>query len=44
MVPDWNSASIWFCGPAGLGQALKEDLIANGLRHQDFHQELFNMR
>lgn len=44
MLPDWPSASVWFCGPAGFGQALREDLRANGLRPADFHQELFNMR
>lgn len=44
MLPDWSTASIWFCGPAAFGQALREDLIANGLNPDDFHQELFNMR
>ncbi|TCP38858.1 ferredoxin reductase family protein [Rhodovulum marinum] len=44
MVPDWAEASVWFCGPAAFGQALREDLRANGLRPADFHQELFNMR
>jgi len=44
-VPDWREASIWFCGPAGFGEALKRDLAAQGFpveRH--FHQELFAMR
>lgn len=44
MLPDWASASIWFCGPAAFGDALRRDLVANGLRPADFHQELFNMR
>ncbi|MEP3331050.1 ferric reductase-like transmembrane domain-containing protein [Sedimentitalea sp.] len=44
MVPDWSGASVWFCGPAGFGAALRRDLVANGLRPADFHQELFNMR
>ena len=44
LVPDWKSASVWFCGPAGFGQALRSDLLANGLAAQDFHQELFEMR
>ncbi|WP_233487533.1 ferredoxin reductase family protein [Thalassovita gelatinovora] len=44
MVPDWKAASVWFCGPAGFGQALRADLAANGLAASDFHQELFNMR
>ena len=43
-VPDWRSASIWFCGPAGFGSALNADLSKNGLPHGAFHQELFNMR
>lgn len=44
LVPDWEQASIWFCGPAGFGQALRKDLIGEGLLQKDFHQELFNMR
>jgi len=43
-VPEWMSADVWFCGPDGFGRALKEDLVANGLRDGDFHQELFDMR
>lgn len=43
-VPDWSSADIWFCGPAGFGQALREGFIAKGLAAADFHQELFAMR
>lgn len=44
-VPDWKQASIWFCGPAGFGAALRKDFANSGLpvaRH--FHQELFAMR
>ncbi len=44
LVPNWSSASVWFCGPAGFGQALRGDLVANGLAPDHFHQELFNMR
>lgn len=44
MVPDWKSASVWFCGPAGFGEAIRKDLVAHGLAADDFHQELFNMR
>jgi len=44
VVPDWQSASIWFCGPPGFGQALREDFVAHGLPPQRFHQELFQMR
>lgn len=44
MVPEWQSASVWFCGPAGFGQSLRQDLLARGLAAADFHQELFDMR
>ena len=44
LLPDWPSASVWFCGPAGFGQALRGDLMANGLTPDRFHQEIFNMR
>lgn len=43
-VPQWRSASLWFCGPTGFGQALREDFCANGLPADRFHQELFEMR
>ena len=43
-VPDWAQADIWFCGPAGFGQALREGFQARGLAEKDFHQELFDMR
>ncbi|WP_027800832.1 ferredoxin reductase family protein [Paraburkholderia dilworthii] len=44
IVPDWTSSDVWFCGPASFGRSLRQDLIAHGLAHQDFHQELFDMR
>lgn len=44
MIPDWCDADIWFCGPAGFGQALKRDLRAMGLPRARFHQELFALR
>ena len=43
-VPDWAKASVWFCGPAAFGAALRRDLSAHGLPRGAFHQELFNMR
>ena len=43
-VPDWRDADVWFCGPAGFGQALKRDLMAMGLPEARFHQELFALR
>lgn len=44
LVPQWRQTSVWFCGPAGFGQALREGLQARGLDAGDFHQELFEMR
>ena len=43
-VPNWTSASVWFCGPAGFGTALRRDFVSAGLAGSDFHQELFEMR
>ena len=43
-VADWQAASVWFCGPAAFGRALRDDLVAHGLKPQNFHQELFQMR
>jgi len=43
-VPAWQSASIWFCGPPGFGQALRDNFVAHGLADAAFHQELFQMR
>jgi predicted ferric reductase len=45
LVSEWREASIWFCGPAGFGEALKQDLAAQDFPvHERFHQELFAMR
>jgi predicted ferric reductase len=44
-VPQWRDASIWFCGPAGFGEALKRDFAGHGFPvNRRFHQELFAMR
>lgn len=43
-VPEWRSASIWFCGPPAFGQSLRRDFLAHGLPPERFHQELFQMR
>ncbi|NYZ15668.1 ferric reductase [Azospirillum sp. RWY-5-1] len=44
-VPEWRDTSVWFCGPAGFGQALRRDLAVRGMPvDQRFHQELFAMR
>lgn len=44
LVPEWRSASLWFCGPAAFGESLREDFMKNGLPGRHFHQELFEMR
>lgn len=44
-VPDWREASLWFCGPAGFGDALRRDFARHGFDvPRRFHQELFEMR
>lgn len=43
--PRWRGASLWFCGPAAFGAALRRDFAAHGLAvKQRFHQELFQLR
>lgn len=44
IVPQWQAADIWFCGPSGLGTALRDGLMSRGLQARHFHQELFDMR
>lgn len=45
LVPGWDRASLWFCGPAGFGHALRDDLARHGMAvSRRFHQELFAMR
>lgn len=44
IVPKWQQADVWFCGPDAFGSALKKDAVARGLSPDDFHQELFDMR
>ena len=44
LVPDWNSASVWFCGPTAFGKSLRADFVEHGMVTSDFHQELFEMR
>lgn len=43
-VENWESASIWFCGPKALGKSLEKDLVSHGLPRRHFHRELFEMR
>ncbi|KHD87489.1 MAG: ferric reductase [Bdellovibrio sp. ArHS] len=45
LVKNWRESSFWFCGPVGLGNALKADFATAGEAIDSrFHQELFNMR
>ena len=44
LVPDWREAEVWFCGPAGFGDAIRTDLCGQGPSPARFHQELFEMR
>lgn len=43
-VPEWRSASLWFCGPAAFGNALRKNFVGDGLPAESYHQELFEMR
>lgn len=43
IVPEWRSASIWFCGPTAFGNAVQRGFLSNGLLAADFHQELFQV-
>lgn len=44
-VSGWRDASLWFCGPAGFGSALRRDFAAHGIAAAErFHQEIFTMR
>ncbi len=43
-VPDWQDASLWFCGPAAFGASLRDDFVARGLGARRFHHERFVMR
>lgn len=44
MIPNWQEASVWFCGPKAFGHSMREGLVAKGLSDGDFHQEMFEMR
>jgi len=43
-VPQWAQGDVWFCGPTGLGTALRDGFSSLGLGTEHFHQELFQMR
>jgi len=44
VVPDWDDADFWFCGPTGFGDALRDGFVDKGLPEKRFHRELFDMR
>lgn len=44
MVPEWQAADVWFCGPLSFGHALRDAMTARGFPAGHFHQELFDMR
>lgn len=44
LLPDWQQASIWFCGPAAMGDTMEGNMKRWGLPPQAFHRELFDMR
>jgi predicted ferric reductase len=39
-----KKAEVWFCGPRGLADTLKQGLTASGNDRLRFHQEAFEMR
>jgi predicted ferric reductase len=43
-LANWKDCHVWFCGPTGLGQSVRRDLVQRGLPAKQFHQELFEMR
>ena len=43
-VPQWREADVWFCGPAGLGEAIRNGLRAAPFRLTRFHKEAFQFR
>jgi predicted ferric reductase len=43
-VPEWRSASLWFCGPTAFGKSLRKDFLRHGMPAARYHQELFAMR
>ncbi len=43
-VPEWRESDVWFCGPVGFGNDVRQDLFRAGLPASAFHQELFHLR
>ena len=44
LAGDIQTAHVYFCGPAAMRDALKQDLVAQGLRERNFHYEEFEIR
>ncbi len=44
MVPDWGDSDVWFCGPAGFVDAMRDAMFARGLPPARFHREFFALR
>lgn len=44
VIADKHHTSIWFCGPTSLTQDVKATLLKKGMKHTQFHQELFDFR
>jgi predicted ferric reductase len=40
LIPQWEAADVWFCGPSGLGNALRDGLIARGFPLRHFHRTI----
>ncbi|MCK5887976.1 MAG: ferric reductase, partial [Alcanivorax sp.] len=43
-VPDWQGASLWFCGPLGMARTLFNEFRRWGLPARRMHREFFEMR
>lgn len=43
-VNGWENADIWFCGPSNFAKSLQDQFSLLGLKTQNFHNELFEMR
>ncbi len=43
-VPEYRSASLWFCGPTNFGRHLRKYFQKHGIAGSDIHQELFELR
>lgn len=44
LVPEWDTSSIWFCGPQSFAESLRRNFVSRGFQAQRFYHELFEMR